>query len=204
MFFETANGMRPAPLEHNPLNSLVCPRPIAWVSTISADGVVNLAPFSYFNAVSSDPPCVMYAPNGAAPGTAKDSWRNVNEVPEFVVSLVGREQAAVMNETSAAFAPDVDEFERCRVARAPSRLVTPPRVAASRAALECRVLTTVDLPAGADGRTSHVVIGSVVGIHIDDTVIVDGRVDETRIDPIARLGGLNYATLGNVITIPRP
>jgi flavin reductase (DIM6/NTAB) family NADH-FMN oxidoreductase RutF len=204
MFFETAKGMRPAPLKHNPFNAIVCPRPIAWVSTVSSTGIVNLAPFSYFNAVSSDPPCVMFAPNGAAPDTRKDTYRNVCEVAEFVVSLVSEALAAPMNETSASFSFDVDEFEQCGIEAAPSRLVQPPRVAASKAALECRVCALLELPRGKDGRQSHVVVGEVVGIHIDDSVIVDGVVDEARLKPLSRLGAFNYATLGQILEIPRP
>jgi len=204
MFFETAAGMRPPPLKHNPLNALVCPRPIAWVSTVSPDGEVNLAPYSYFNAVSADPPCVMFAPNAAAPGQRKDTYRNVCEVPEFVVSLVGESQALPMNDTSASFDYSIDEFEACGIDAAASRIVRPPRVAESKAALECRVLNVIDLPRGADGRQSHVVIGEVVGIHIDESIIVDGVVQELLLAPLARLGAFNYATLGKILEIPRP
>ncbi len=204
MFFVTADGMRPQPLKHNPFNALVCPRPIGWVSTISRDGIVNLAPYSYFNAVSADPPYVMFAPNGARPDAPKDTYRNVGEVPEFVVNLVSRELALPMNATSAAFDHDIDEFAACGIEAAASTLVRPPRVAHSHAALECRVFRTIDLPAGGDGRESHVVIGEVIGIHIDDRIIVDGVVDEALLDPIARLGAFNYAGLGEILSIPRP
>ena len=204
MFFATVDGMRPAPLRHNPLNALVSPRPIAWVSTVNAQGVANLAPYSYFNAVSAEPPYVMFAPNAKVPGLPKDTWANLCEVPEFVVSLVAERAAAAMNATSAPFAPGVDEFAACGVAAAPCRLVRPPRVAEAPAALECRVYRTVALPAGADGRDSHVVIGEVVGIHLDDALIVDGRVDERRLAPLARLGYLNYGTLGSIFALARP
>ena len=204
MYFATADGMRPAPLKHNPFNALVGPRPIGWVSTVDKHGVANLAPFSYFNALSSDPPFVMYAPNSALAGHHKDSYRNVLEIPEFVVSIVGAAQAEAMNASSAALAPDVDEFLHCGIEAAASTLVRPPRVAASKAALECRVFQTIELPTGHAERTSYVVIGEVVGIHIDESVIVDGVVDEKRVDPLARLGALNYATLGDIFAMPRP
>ena len=204
MFFRTSDGMRPSPLTHNPLNALVCPRPIGWVSTIGADGCANLAPFSYFNAVSADPPFVMFAPNAKGPGAAKDSYANLIAVPEFVVSLVSRAQAAIMNATSKGYAHGVSEFAACGVARAPSHTVRPPRVADSRAALECTVYEIVALPGGSDARASFVVIGAVTGIHIDDGVIKDGRVEEAALEPLARLGYFNYSTLGEVFAIARP
>lgn len=204
MFFEPANGMRPSPLEHNPLNALVCPRPIGWVSSIGADGSVNLAPFSYFNAVSADPPCVMFAPNTASPEQVKDTYRNIIEVPEFVVNLVSMELAEQMNATSESFAYEVDEFEKCGVDSVASTVVRPPRVKQSKAALECTVYEVVHLPIGGDGRKSHVVVGEVVGIHLDDDLIVDGRVDEARLHPLARLGYFNYAGLGEILEIRRP
>ena len=181
MFFRTAEGMRPAPLTHNPLNALVCPRPIAWVSTIDAHGRPNLAPFSYFNAVSADPPYVMFAPNAKAPGQSKDSYANLLEVPEFVVSLVARAHGEIMNATSRAYPRGVNEFESCGVASAASKCVRPPHVAAARAALECTVFETIALPQGSDQRACFVVIGAVVGVHIDDDLIEDGKViDDLR------------------------
>ena len=204
MFFKTADGMRPAPLTHNPLNALVCPRPIAWISTLGANGIANLAPYSYFNAVSADPPCVMFAPNAAAVDQVKDTYRNLEEIPEFVVNLVSRDLAEPMNESSGSFPYDVNEFEQCGLDALPSAIVRPPRVRRSKAALECRVYEIVNLPTGVDGRQSHVVIGEVLGIHIDDELIVDGRVAEGRLDPLARLGYFNYAGLDEIFELRRP
>lgn len=204
MFFKTRDGMRPAPLTHNPVNALVCPRPIAWVSTIDAQGTPNLAPFSYFNAVSADPPFVMFAPNAKAAGAAKDSYANLLEVPEFVISLVSRAQAEQMNASSGVYPRGINEFERCGVASAPSHTVRPPRVANSHGAFECRVYQIVTLPVGSDERESHVVIGEVTGIHIDDAVIENGQVSERLLDPLARLGAFNYGSLGEIFAIPRP
>lgn len=204
MFFETAAGMRPAPLSHNPFNALVMPRPIGWISTIDAQGRSNLAPYSYFNAVSAEPPFVMFAANAPAPGKAKDSYRNLLEVPEFVANVVSGANREPMNASSAALARGVSEFEHCGIAALPSRLVRPPRVAAALAALECRVFQIVDLPPTPDGRENHVIIGQVVGIHIDDSVIVDGIVDERLLEPLTRLGYMNYGTLGEVFTMQRP
>lgn len=204
MFFATVDGMRPAPLTHNPLNALVMPRPIAWVSTINTAGVPNLAPYSYFNAVSADPPYVMFAPNAKGPGAAKDTYVNLLAVPEFVVSLVSVEDGVAMNATSSPFPPGVNEFEACGVQTSPSTLVRPPRVASAHAALECRVYDIMHLPAGTDGRESHVVVGEVIGIHLDDALIVDGIIDERRLNPLTRLGYMNYGTLGEVLELKRP
>ena len=204
MFFETAAGMRPAPLPHNPFNALVMPRPIGWISTVDAAGRANLAPYSYFNAVCAEPPYVMFAPNGPSPGKHKDSYLNLLEVPEFVANVVSQTNGAAMNASSAPLPRGVSEFAHCGIASAPSRLVRPPRVAHALAALECRVFQIVDLPRTADGRENHVVIGEVIGIHIDDTAIADGRVDERRLEPLTRLGYMNYGTLGEVFEMLRP
>jgi len=204
MYFETAQGLRPAPLTHNPMNALVMPRPIGWISTIDAQGVVNLAPYSYFNAVCADPPFVMFAPNAASPGTAKDTYRNLCEVPEFVANVVSEHDGKRMNATSKPFPYGVDEFATCGIEPAPSRLVKPPRVASARAALECRVYQVVHLPQASDGRESHVVVGQVVGIHIADEVIHNGLVDERLLHPLTRLGYMNYGTLGEIFEMLRP
>lgn len=204
MFFRPRDGMRQPPLKYNPINAIVCPRPIGWISTMTADGNHNVAPFSYFNAVLADPPYVMFAPNARPSGENKDSYCNLKAIPEFVASLVSASQAQSMNATSASFAPDISEFETCGIRSAPSQCVRPPRVAESYAALECTVYEIVTLPQGLDGRDSHVVIGEVVGVYIDDEVIEDGRVSESALDPLARLGYLNYTTLGKILELERP
>ncbi len=204
MYFVTAEGMRPAPLTRNPFNALVMPRPIGWISTVSAAGIANLAPFSYFNAVSADPPFVMFAPNAAGPGSLKDTLVNLREVPEFVVNLVSESHGEMMNASSGTFPSDVDEFDACGIEKRASNQVRPPSVASAPASLECRVYETVSLPVGSDARESHVVIGEVVGIHIDDDMIVDGLVDERRLAPLTRLGYMNYGTLGEIFVMDRP
>ncbi|MBI4696239.1 MAG: flavin reductase family protein [Gammaproteobacteria bacterium] len=204
MFFETAHGMRPAPLIHNPFNALVCPRPIGWISTVDSSGAHNLAPFSYFNAVSSDPPYVVFAPNSPNANRTKDTYRNVNEVPEFVANFVSVADAEAMNASSKDYPHGADEFAACGIAAAPSRLVRPQRVAIAKAALECRVFQIVNLPKTPDGRQNNVVIGEVVGIHVADDVIVDGRVDEALLAPLSRLGYMNYGVLGRIFAMDRP
>jgi flavin reductase (DIM6/NTAB) family NADH-FMN oxidoreductase RutF len=205
MFYDPRENLRPAPLSHNPLNALVAPRPIGWISTISANDEWNLAPFSYFNAFSADPPVVGFAPN-AKPGDggAKDSLANVRAVPEFTVSVVSAELAEQMNETSRALPHGVSEYEAAGLAAGKSRLVRPPYVDSARAVLECHVFDIVSLPAREGGRGSHLVLGEVIGIHIDDTLIVDGRVDTRALRPMSRLGYFDYAVVNELFEMLRP
>lgn len=205
MFYDPRQDLRPAPLTHNPLNALVAPRPIGWIGTISAQGEANLAPFSYFNAFSADPPVVGFAPN-ARPGSSapKDTLANVRAVPEFTASIVSQPFAAQMNETSRDLPPGYSEFHAAGLVSAPSRRVRPPHVRDARAVLECRVLEIVALPAGRDGRGSHLVLGEVVGIHIDDALIRDGRVDTLALAPVARLGYFDYCVVASSFEMRRP
>ena len=187
-------------LAHSPFTALVVPRPIGWISTIGPGGIVNLAPYSFFNLVSSTPPVVMFSS-----ADRKDSQRNVEEAGEFVCSIATFELKDVMNASSAAFGPGVSEPERVGLEMTASRQVKPPRVAQSPIALECKYMKTVEL-IGADGRRnrSSVVFGEVIGIYIDDRVIVDGMLDITRIRPIARLGYFDYAVVEEIFVMPRP
>lgn len=205
MFYDPRHDLRPAPLTHNPLNALVAPRPIGWIGSISAEGEENLAPFSYFNAFSADPPIVGFAPNARAGGDRpKDTLANVIAVPEFTASIVSEPLARLMNETSRDLPAGESEFRAAGIASAPSRLVRPPHVRDARAVLECRVIDIVTLPAGRDGRGSHLVIGEVVGIHIDDALIRDGRVDTLALAPVARLGYFDYCVVTSSFEMRRP
>jgi flavin reductase (DIM6/NTAB) family NADH-FMN oxidoreductase RutF len=170
-------------LPHNPFNALVVPRPIGWISTLSLAGVVNLAPYSFFNIVSGYPPFVMFASN-----PRKDSQRNAEETGEFVANMATYDLREEVNATSADFGPTVSESQHVGLEMIPCRHVKPPRVARSPVALECKYSKTVEL-VGSDGmkNPSAIVIGEVIGIHIDDSVIVNGHVDVTRMKPIARL-----------------
>ena len=187
-------------LAHSPYTALVVPRPIGWISTIAADGVVNLAPYSFFNLVSSYPPFVLFSS-----ADRKDSQRNAEETGEFVCNLASYELREPMNASSAPYAQGVSEPARLGLEMAPSRQVKPPRVAAAPAALECKYFKTVELH-GSDGKRnrSSIVIGEVVGIYIDDRVIVDGMVDIRRMRPVARLGYLDYCVVDEFFTMPRP
>jgi len=205
MFYETASGAYPATLSHNPFPALVAPRPIAWITTVGADGTTNLAPYSHYNIVSVDPPMVMFAPSDKeGQGSPKDTLRNVREIPEFVVNIATWRLRELINASSAVLAYGDSELERCALATAPSMLVRPPRVEGVPAALECRVFDTLRLPVGKGGRASSIVIGQVVGIHIDDAMIVDGRVDALKLAQLARLGYLEYSFVNNVFEMKRP
>lgn len=187
-------------LPHDPFKALISPRPIGWISSLSKDGKVNLAPYSFFNAISSKPNMVMVSSEGL-----KDTIRNIAETGEFVCSLATFDLRMEMNQTSAPLPHGESEFAHAGLTPVSSHKVRPPRVGESPVALEC---VTVEVRALVDrhGRTldRHVAIGEVVGVHIDDGLIVDGRVDITRARPIARLGYKDYAVIDQVFELTRP
>ena len=184
----------------DPFKALVAPRPIGWISTLSKSGVVNLAPYSFFNAVSEDPHFVMFSSGGR-----KDSQRNAEETGEFVCSLATYDLRDAMNCTSIPVGPDVNEMELAGLTPEPSRIVKPPRVKESPVAFECRYWRTIELP-GREGQpgTHAIVLGQVVGVHVADEVISEGRVDVTKLRPLARLGYGDYAVIDEVFTLTRP
>ncbi len=192
-------------LPRDPFKSLVVPRPIGWISTVSRDGIVNLAPFSFFNGVGTGPAMVMFAAGGGPrPEGCKDSRRNAEETGEFVVNVVPDALREQMNATSADFPPEIDEFAAAGLETLPSRRVKPPRVAAAPAHLECTWFKTVDLPCNDPQGSNAVIFGEVVGIHIDDSVLTDGFVDMAKFRPVARLGYMDYTVVDNVFTMLRP
>ncbi len=200
IFYEPAARDR-ARLPHDPFKSLVAPRPIGWVSTLAADGSVNLAPYSFFNAIGEAPPMLAFSSSGA-----KHSATFAGEMSEFVWNLVTFELREPMNETSAALGHGESEFERAGLTMAASKLVAPPRVAEARCAMECRVVAKLALR-DVDGRAvdQHLVIGQVVGVHLDEAAIVDGIVDTARLRPVARLGGpADYAVVQDSFKMTRP
>ena len=187
-------------LAHSPWTALVVPRPIGWISSVSESGVANLAPYSFFNAVSGVPPFVMFSSAGR-----KDSQANVEATGEFVVNMAVADLQEALNLTSAPFEPGVDEFERAGLEKAACRNVAVPRVAASPVALECILNQVVPLTARDGTRVrSEVIFGEVVGIHIADEVIVDGMLDISRIRPLARLGYMDYSIVDEVFPMARP
>jgi flavin reductase (DIM6/NTAB) family NADH-FMN oxidoreductase RutF len=202
MFYETAG---PHGLPHNPFKALVVPRPIGWVSTLSPDGVVNLAPFSFFNGVADRPPMVMLSFTGPhVEGGAKDTQSNIESTGEFVVNVVTESLTEAMNASCADVPRDVDELAMAGLTPAPSRLVKPPRVAESPAHMECVYLQTVKLPADDPANPNNVVFGKVVGIHISEDILTDGMVDFDKYRALARLGYMDYSVLDNHFTLLRP
>jgi flavin reductase (DIM6/NTAB) family NADH-FMN oxidoreductase RutF len=208
----------PSELLHSELYSIllnsVAPRPIAWVSTMSASGQRNLAPFSFFNAVCVDPPLLAFAPGFRMPrqldagqdeagqGEAKDTLRNIRETKEFVANIVTYELAEAMNLTSGEYDATVDEFELAKLTPEPSKVVRPPRVAESPVSFECRlhqILTFSPAP-----TSSSLVIGKVVSIRIHDANLKDGRLDRNSLDLIGRMGGLQYCRTTERFEMVRP
>jgi len=198
MFYET--GKNDHGLPRDPFKAIVAPRPVGWVTSMSAKGQINLAPYSFFNAVSDDPPIVMFSSDGY-----KDSLTFVAETREFVCNLATFELRAAVVATSATFPRGVNEMAQARLEAAPSRLIRPPRVAASPCALECRLLQIVALD-DLEGRPAnrHVVFGQVVGVHIDERFIRDGRLDTAAMQPIARCGYADYAVVDKLFAVARP
>lgn len=176
------------------MTSLVVPRPIAWVSTLSTDGVRNVAPHSYFNAISSKPLILHFTSTGV-----KDTLTNVRATGEFVVNIVSAELVEKMNLTAANFPPAEDEFDWAGLEAAPSSVVAPPRLAAAKAAFECRLRSVVSMGDG------NMVFGDVIRIHVDESVMRDGRVDPILLRPVGRLGGSGYVDVASgVFELRRP
>lgn len=195
----------PHNLSHDPTTSLVVPRPIGWISTLSAEGVPNLAPFSFFNAIGESPPLVMFCANGEhVDGGEKDSVKNARESGEFVVNLATWTLRDAVNQTSATVSRSIDEFELAGLTPAPSLRVRPPRVSESPVSLECVVSDIYDLPFDGSHEFGWMVLGRVLGMHIADEVLVNGRVSIAKLHPIARLGYREFAVVENIFTMGRP
>ena len=200
-------------LSHRELyNILLCsvaPRPIAWVSTVSAKGQPNLAPFSFFNCISVHPPLLAFAPGLRAPknidsnhGEPKDTLRNIRETKEFVVNLVTHGLREPMNLTSGEYDHSVNEFELARVTPLPSQIVGPPRVGESPVSFECKLYQILDFSTAP--TSSSLVIGEIVAIHIDDAHLKDGHLDRDSLDLIGRLGGAQYIRTTDRFEMVRP
>lgn len=198
MFYDTAKNDHGLP--RDPFKAIVSPRPVGWITSMSEAGEINLAPYSFFNAVSDDPPIVMFSSDGY-----KDSLTFVAQTKEFVCNLATFDLRTAVVATSATFPRGVNEMAQAGLAAAPSRLIRPPRVASSPCALECRLLRIVDLD-NLEGQSAdrHVVFGQVVGVHIDDSFIRNGRLDTAAMQPIARCGYSDYAVVDKVFAVARP
>lgn len=199
MFYEPKVGHG---LPHNPFNAVIAPRPIGWIATRGADGRDNLAPYSFFNAVAYTPPQVMFASTSAKPdrdGT-KDSVANIRETGVFCVNVVEFAARDVMNASSGAWPREVDEFDHAGIARADCAVIAASRVANAPAALECEMRQIITL----DGEANFIVVGEVVGVHLRDDCMVEGKFDITQFQPLARCGYRDYAVVRDVFSLSRP
>ena len=186
-------------LTYSPLKALISPRPIGWISSLSASGVANLSPYSFFNAIAELPPMVMFisAPDmrEANRGGQKDSLANILETREFGVNIVGSEQAEQMVKSSQDLTADIDEFDHTSLGKKKAEKISAPLVAGAPAHLECVYYNHITLPDNGRGNHSVMVMGTIVGIHIDEAIIADGRVDVSRYTPVARLGYKDYTAV---------
>jgi flavin reductase (DIM6/NTAB) family NADH-FMN oxidoreductase RutF len=199
MFYATAERDR-TKLRHDPFKAIVAPRPIGWISTRALDGRINLAPYSFFNGFSSVPPIVGFSSEGW-----KDSVTFAKESGEFVANLATHDLRGPMNETSAPFPRGDNEFDSAGLTMAECRLVRAPRVAESPAALECKVVEVVEIKSLSGVLTgAALTLGEVVGFHIDERFLLDGRFDTARAQPLARCGYQDYAMVEEVFTMARP
>lgn len=198
MFFEPRNGHG---LPHSPFNALITPRPIGWISTRGTDWSENLAPYSFFNEISCDPPQVMFASTASKADRerGKDSVGNIIDTGVFCVNVVGFEVRDAMNATSAPVPRDVDEFDLAGSEREDCTTIACSRVAAAPASMECKLVKMVDLP----GEANIVVFGEVTGIHLREEYLIDGIFDVTNFQPLARLDYRDYARVTEPFSLKR-
>lgn len=200
MFYETEKNDHGLP--YNPYKSCVIPRPIGWITTLSRGGVVNLAPYSQFNNLGYDPPYVMFSAQARPDGSRKDSVVNAVETGEFVCNMATWELREAVNVSSQLVDPDIDETVLAGLETLPSRLVKPPRLAASPVHLECLFYNSLVLPGHTVANVVYVIVGKVIGVHIrDDALTADGRVDVVKLRPLARLGYFDYTSVESVFTM---
>lgn len=198
-------GELDSPKRHAWLTPIVAPRPIAFVSTLNAEGVGNLAPFSFFALGGQNPPSVAFCPVADRDGNPKHTLTNVMETGEFVINIVSRQMAERVNQASALYPYGVDEFDKVGFTRVDSELVKPPRVLESPASIECRVFNIV--PHGSGPQHSTWVIGEMLLLHVsDDVIAADGLPDTAMINPAARMGRNEWAQVGaeNIFALDRP
>ncbi|WP_417831593.1 flavin reductase family protein [Terasakiella sp.] len=202
MFFKTNESH---PLPHHPFKACIAPRPIGWVSTANRDGVGNVAPFSFFNGIAQNPPQLMIAINGKSPhAERKDTLQNIENTKEFVVNIATYDLKDEMFRTAAPEHPDMDEAELAGLEMIPSTLIKPKRIKKSPIHLECVLTEIIPLLCDHESERNTAIFGHVVGIHIDDGVLVDGKVDLKKVNPISRLGYKDYATLGDIFQLDAP
>lgn len=192
-------------LKHNPFKALISPRPIGWISTKSKNGMLNLAPFSFFNAMAETPPIVAMSFTGIhSEGGAKDTLANIRDTGEFVCNMVTYEIRDAMNATSEMVGRTVDEFELAGLTPVQSEMINAPRVKESPVNLECKLLQIIDLPTPDAALPNTMLLGQAVVIHISDDILTDGMVDMSKYHPLARLGYRDYSAVMDVFSLDRP
>jgi flavin reductase (DIM6/NTAB) family NADH-FMN oxidoreductase RutF len=202
MYYETAKNDHG--LRYNPLKACVVPRPIGWISTVNAEGRVNVAPFSFFNLLSYDPPFVMFsAGTHEIDGGTKDTVANIQATGEFVYNMATWSQKDQMNQTAMIVDRSIDELRASGLEALPARLVKPPLIKGSPVHFECTLHQIIDLPGRVPSGVHHVVIGKVVAVHIDDDALTDGKVDVVKLRPIARLGYKDYVSVEKVFEMEK-
>ena len=200
MFYEPKKG---SPFKIDPFKSIVFPRPIGWISSISKNGIANLAPYSYFNSVADEPPQVMFCSNGStAYGKYKDSLSNILSTREFVVNFATSASRNQMNISSKDFKPDEDEFFMSNLKKKKSKLIKAPSVKDSPVNLECKLVETFKLKSNSK-KMSTMVIGEVIGIYINNKFVKNGRIDSVSMRYIARMGYSEYTTISSKFNLKR-
>jgi len=203
MFYDTTLNNHGLPF--NPFKSCVIPRPIAWITSISKHNQINLAPFSYFNAISDLPPMIMFSVSNKKPdGHEKDTLRNIEDTKEFVVNIATLKLKDPMNLSSKSFDYGINEIEEIGLETLPSTLIKPPRIKQSPIHLECIYHQSIQLPVVDEAHTNRMIIGKVIGVHIEDDLIIDGKVDVTKFNPLARLGYREYSSIDTKFVIEKP
>ena len=185
--------------------SLIVPRPIGWISSKNNNGQINLAPYSFFNAIATNPPMVVIGPGGySKSGNNKDTLLNIKNNPEFVCNFVSWDVKNIMNESSYSFDNNESEVEKLNIETEDSNMVSIPRVKLSPAHFECTLFKIIDLPSDSRGNPNHLIIGNIIGINISDKIIKNDRIDIGELKPISRMGYDEYALINTIFSMKRP
>jgi len=185
--------------------SLIVPRPIGWISSKNNNGQINLAPYSFFNAIATNPPMVVIGPGGySKSGNNKDTLLNIKNNPEFVCNFVNWDVKDIMNESSYSFDNNESEVEKLNIETEDSNMVSIPRVKLSPAHFECTLFKIIDLPSDSRGNPNHLIIGNIIGINISDKIIKNDRIDIGELKPISRMGYDEYALINTIFSMKRP
>ena len=185
--------------------SLIVPRPIGWISSKNNNGQINLAPYSFFNAIATNPPMVVIGPGGySKSGNNKDTLLNIKNNPEFVCNFVSWDVKDIMNESSYSFDNNESEVEKLNIETEDSNMVSIPRVKLSPAHFECTLFKIIDLPSDSRGNPNHLIIGNIIGINISDKIIKNDRIDIGELKPISRMGYDEYALINTILSMKSP